>query len=170
MDFIYFYHIHSFIMTILLDFYGISMIINDTSSMRNIDEQAMSENNDVPMKPTDKPLTAHVSRRDFLKLSAILTGSTLLLINGCGYLERLDPQAELVMPPLPPEFKRFTLTKIETGFEQPRITEFALGSQHQNMQVSMLAYDQHDIQIFDSVQDLLNGYARDGQIELRWLD
>jgi hypothetical protein len=138
--------------------------------MRNIDEQVVSEVNDVPKERSDRGITARVSRRDFLKLSAILSGSTVLLLNGCGFLEELDPQVHLDMPPLPQAFKRFTMTRIETGFEQPTITEIAIGSQHQNMQVSLVAYDQPIVQIYDSVQDLLNVYSSDGPLELRWLD
>jgi hypothetical protein len=164
------YNIHTLIMTILLDFYGISMIFSDTRSMRNIDELAMSENTNVPMKPPDRPLTGHVSRREFLKLSAIMAGSTLLLVNGCGYLEQFDPHIDLAMPAVPPDFKRFVLTRIEQTLEQPTITEVALGSQHQNMQVSLLAHDRAEVQIFDDIKDVLDSYMSEGQMELHWLD
>lgn len=138
--------------------------------MRNMNEPTMSETENTAKQPIDKPLTGQYSRREFLKLSAILTGSTLLLVNGCGYLENLNQINDLGMPPLPAEFKRFVLTRTEFGLEQPKLTEIALGSQHQNLQVSLLAYDQAELLIFKNVQDVLNSYAGKGEIELHWLD
>lgn len=157
-------------MTILLDFYGLDMIIKDTCYMREPNELAMPDGNSTPNEPSEGSLSAGISRRDFLKLSAVLAGSTVLMVNGCNYLEQVNPQLDFGLPPVPREFRRFILTRVELGQLQPRTTEIALGSQHQNLQVSLLAYDQPDVQFFNTIQDVLKSFNGSEQVELRWID
>ncbi len=138
--------------------------------MRELNELAMPDGNKAPNESSGKSLNGGISRRDFLKLSAILAGSTVLMVNGCSYLEQLNPQLDFGIPPIPPEFRRFVLTRVEPGLQRPRITEIALGSQHQNLQVSLLAYDHAEVQFFETIQEVLDTYNGLEQIELRWID
>jgi hypothetical protein len=111
-----------------------------------------------------------VGRRDFLKLAAILTGSTLLLLSRCGGLEFPEPFPDEESLPIPPNFKRFILVESEQQATDTVQRIVAFGSQCPDLACALLWIDQPDFEFYDRVEQIVNRYTRDGRIELVWLD
>lgn len=135
-----------------------------------MDDSLNIELNDVEQESMPDNVEEPVSRRDFLKLAAILTGSTLLLLSRCGGIEVPEQRPDQELPPIPPNFKRFVLTKRKqqaTGIEMEIV---AFGSQCPDWQCALLWVDQPEFQFYDSVEEIENLYTKDGQTELMWLD
>jgi len=135
-----------------------------------MDESAITELNDDEQESVPVEVAESVSRRDFLKLAAILTGSTLLLLSRCGGLEVPGDVPSQEIPPIPPNFKRFILTKREQRATETVQAIVAFGSQCPDWQCALLWIGNPDFQFYDSVEEIINLYTQDGQTELTWLD
>jgi len=135
-----------------------------------MDDLPIAELNDEEQESLPKQGAESASRRDFLKLAAILTGSTLLLLSRCGGLEVPEGLSDQELPPIPPNFKRFVLTKREQKAMRTIPPVVAFGSQCPDWQCALLWVDQSEFQFYDSVEEIINLYTQDGQTELRWLD
>lgn len=104
-----------------------------------------------------------LSRRDFVKLAAILTGSTLLMLGRCR------PTSEEAPLEIPPEFKRFVLVEQSPTVSTEKII-VALGSQCPDMNCALWWANNHEFQFFESVDQIVDLYVSDGRAELIWLD
>jgi hypothetical protein len=135
-----------------------------------MDETPSTELNDDEQESTPAEAAESVSRRDFLKLAAILTGSTLLLLSRCGGLEVPGEVPGQVTPPIPPNFKRFILVKREQRAMEVVQVVVAFGSQCPDWQCALLWINDPDFQFYDNVEEIINLYTQDGQTELMWLD
>lgn len=111
-----------------------------------------------------------IGRRDFLKLAAILTGSTLLLLSRCSGLDISEPLPEDELPPIPDNFKRFLLIEREQRLNELVERVVAFGSQCPDWSCALLWVDRPEFEFYGSVEEILNRYSSDGQIELIWLD
>ena len=104
-----------------------------------------------------------LSRRDFVKLAAILTGSTLLMLGRC------KPPYEETPLEIPPEFKRFVLVEQSPTVSTEKIIN-ALGSQCPDMDCALWWVNNQEFQFFESLDQIVELYVREGQAELIWLD
>ena len=104
-----------------------------------------------------------LSRRDFAKVAAILTGSTLLMLSRCKL--PFDP----VLPSIPSNFKRFILTKQSPIVATEKIV-VALGSQCPDLRCALWWGENREFQFFESVSQIENLYVDNGRNELFWLD
>jgi hypothetical protein len=111
-----------------------------------------------------------LDRRDFLKLAAILTGSTLLLLSRCDGLNVPTPLPDQELPPIPPNFKRFILTKSEQRVTETVQAIAAFGSQCPDWKCTLLWVDQPEFEFYDSVEEIINLHTQEGDAELVWLD
>jgi hypothetical protein len=110
------------------------------------------------------PETVHgLSRRDFVKVAAILTGSTLLLLGRC------KPPYEEAPLEIPPEFKRFVLVEQSPTVSTEKII-VALGSQCPDMNCALWWVNNQEFQFFESVDQIVDLYVRESRAELIWLD
>lgn len=114
--------------------------------------------------------TEPIGRRDFLKLAAILTGSTLLLLSRCSGLDLSEPLPDEGLPPIPPNFKRFLLVKREQRLNEVVEVVVAFGSQCPDWSCALLWVDRPEFEFYGSVEEILNQYTSDRQTELVWLD
>jgi hypothetical protein len=130
----------------------------------------LTELNDEGQESAAEHDVQSVGRRDFLKLAAILTGSTLLLLSRCGGLEFPEPLPDHEVPPIPPNFKRFILVEREQRATEIVQAIVAFGSQCPDWQCALLWIGQPDFEFYDNVEEIVNRYTRDGQTELIWLD
>lgn len=135
-----------------------------------MDDSISTERNDDQNRPVPEEVAESVGRRDFLKLAAILTGSTLLLLSRCGGLEFPEPFPDEELPPIPPNFKRFILVEREQRAMDIAQRIAAFGSQCPDWTCALLWIDQPDFEFHDSVEQIVNRYTRDGRTELVWLD
>lgn len=135
-----------------------------------MDDLPLTERNEEEQAPTAEEIAELVGRRDFLKLAAILTGSTLLLLSRCGGLEFPEPLPDQEVVPIPPNFKRFILVKNEQQATEIVQAIAAFGSQCPDWQCALLWIGQPEFEFYDNVQQILNRYTRDGETELKWLD
>ena len=135
-----------------------------------MDDLSLTDPNDEEEDAAPEPEAASLERRDFLKLAAILTGSTLLLLSRCGGLELPESPPDQELPDIPPNFKRFVLTKREQRATAIVQVIVAFGSQCPDWQCALLWTDQPDFEFYDNVEEILNLYTQDGQTELMWLD
>ena len=135
-----------------------------------MDDSPITELNDEEEESAPTEVAEAASRRDFLKLSAILTGSTLLLLSRCGGFEVPEHPPDQEPRPIPPNFKRFILTKREQRATEIVQIVVAYGSQCPDWQCALLWVGQPDFQFYDSVEEIVNLYTQDGQTELVWLD
>jgi hypothetical protein len=130
--------------------------------------------NDIPPQAPENDLPDPVlpesgealSRRDFLKVAAILTCSMFLLLSRCR------PPVETIggeLPPIPPDFKRFLLVKPSESVATEKII-VALGSQCPDLSCALWWADDQEFEFFESVDQIATLYMRDGQNEFIWLD
>ena len=104
-----------------------------------------------------------LSRRDFIKLAAILSGSTLLMLSRC------KPPLEDKPLVIPPDFKRFVLVEQSPTVATEKII-IALGSQCPDLNCALWWVNDQEFQFFDSIEQIVNQYVGDGSFELIWLD
>ncbi len=104
-----------------------------------------------------------LTRRNFLRAAAILTGSTLLLLSRCSF--PYDPD----LPPIPPDFKRFILTEQSYRVATEQII-VALGAQCPDLKCSLWWGADQEFQFFESVDQINQLYVESGRNELFWLD
>ena len=135
-----------------------------------MDDSSITELNDEEQEFLPDYAAEQASRRDFLKLAAILAGSTLLLLSRCGGLEVSEQLPDQELPLIPPNFKRFVLTRREQRATEIVLAIVAFGSQCPDWQCALLWIDQPDFQFYDSVEEIVNLYSIDGQTEMMWLD
>lgn len=135
-----------------------------------MDNSPITELNDEEHESAPEEVVESVGRRDFLKLAAILTGSTLLLLSRCGGFEFPEPLPDQELPSIPPNFKRFILVEQEQQASEVGQKIVAFGSQCPDWQCALLWIDQPDFEFYDSVEQIVERYSRDGQRELVWLD
>lgn len=105
----------------------------------------------------------NLTRRDFVKLAAILTGSTLLA------LSRWKPPYDEEPLEIPPEFKRFVLVEQSPSVASEKII-VAMGSQCPDLNCALWWVNNQEFQFFESMDQIINLYVRDGRAELFWLD
>jgi hypothetical protein len=103
------------------------------------------------------------SRRDFVKLAAILTGSTLLMLSRC------KPPLEDKPLMIPPDFKRFVLVEQSPIVATEKII-IAMGSQCPDLNCALWWVSDQEFQFFDSIEQIMNQYVGEGRLELIWLD
>ena len=123
---------------------------------------------ELPDEPgDDKALDGEkgLTRRDFMIAATLLSGSMLLMLSGCD----LSEDGDVDVPPVPPEFRRFTLVTQSPTVETEKIV-VAAGSQCPDLACAMWWSDEHDIQNFESIQEIERLYVQDGTFELIWLD
>jgi hypothetical protein len=135
-----------------------------------MDDLANTELDSEEQNPTLENSESTVGRRDFLKLAAILTGSTLLMLSRCGGFEIPEMPPDQDLPPIPPNFKRFVLTRRETRSTGAVQVLAAFGSQCPDWQCTLLWVDQPEFEFYENVEEVLNAYTQDGLTELVWLD
>ena len=104
-----------------------------------------------------------LSRRDFVKLAAILTGSTLLILSRCKPSSDPDPMQ------IPPQFKRFVLVEQSPTVAKEKFI-VAMGAQCPDMNCSLWWVADQELQFFDSVDQIIDLHVQDGRTELFWLD
>jgi hypothetical protein len=104
-----------------------------------------------------------LSRRDFVKLAAILTGSTLLMLSRCKPPYQDKPLV------IPPNFRRFVLVEQSPTVATEKIL-IAMGSQCPDWNCALWWVSNREFQFFESVDQIINQYVRDGRAELIWLD
>ena len=106
------------------------------------------------------------SRRDFLKVAAILTGSMVLMLSRCRpEIETIDGE----LPPIPPNFKRFLLVRQSEDVATEKII-VALGSQCPDMTCALWWADNQEFEFFESLDQIDALYIEDGQYDRIWLD
>ncbi len=135
-----------------------------------MDDLPITEGNGLEEAAAPEKSSETLDRRDFLKLAAIFTGSTLLLLSRCGGLDVPAPLPDQELPPIPPNFKRFILTKSEWTPTEILQTIVAFGSQCPDWKCTLLWVDQPEFEFYDTVEEIVNLYVQDGGIELVWLD
>ena len=118
---------------------------------------------EVPEDGASQSQAYGLTRRDFLKASAISIASTLLLLSRCYQLPESGPFV------IPPDFKRFILYEPSPKKETEKIA-VALGSQCPDRQCVLWWIDDQEFQFFESVEQIIELYGPDGQAELVWLD
>ena len=129
--------------------------------------------NDIPEQSAiEEPPTeatadgAGLSRRDFAKVMAILTGSTLLMLSRCSlpFAERGGD-----LPPIPTDFKRFLLVRQSPTTASDLIVT-ALGHQCPDLKCALWSVEDQEFQFFNSVDQIQRRYTRDGRYQLLWVD
>jgi hypothetical protein len=104
-----------------------------------------------------------LSRRDFVKIAAILTGSTLLMLSRCRPPYSDEPLV------IPPEFKRFVLVEQSPTVTTEKII-IGLGSQCPDLSCALWLISDREFQFFESVEQIANQYVEHGRAEIIWLD
>jgi hypothetical protein len=104
-----------------------------------------------------------LSRRDFVKVAAILTGSTLLMLSRCKPPDDDEPLE------IPPQFKRFVLAEQSPTVATEKII-VAMGSQCPDLNCALWWVNDQEFQFFDTVDQISDLYVRNGHYELIWLD
>jgi hypothetical protein len=134
--------------------------IRDTSRLLMDDIQ----NQDQPQNDDTIPQDKHgLSRRDLLKVGAILTGSMLLMLSRC------KPPFEERPLEIPPNFKRFVLVEQSPAVPTEKII-VALGLQCPDWKCSLWLGSNEEIRFFDSVEQIDNEFVKNGRAALVWLD
>ena len=126
---------------------------------------------DIPVQnlaqePAEDPLPEEeqgLSRRDFVKVAAILTGSTLLILSRC------KPPYEPEPLEIPFDFKRFVLVEQSPTVAAEKII-VAMGSQCPDMNCALWWAANQEFQFFDSVDQIVDLHVQDGRTDLFWLD
>ena len=117
----------------------------------------------TPEGPDPREEGYGLTRRDFLKAAAILTGSTLVLLSRCS----LPYNSEL--PPIPPDFKRFILTEQSPSVATEQII-VALGAQCPDLKCTLWWGAGEEFLFFESVDQINQQYMESGRNKLFWLD
>jgi hypothetical protein len=104
-----------------------------------------------------------LSRRDFVKIAAILTGSMLIMPVRCMQANNEEPLV------IPPDFKRFILVEQSSTAATEEII-VAMGSQCPDLNCALWQVSDQEFQFFESVDQIVNLYVRDGRTDLIWLD
>lgn len=126
---------------------------------------------DLAEEPNDDALNENVlleekqglSRRDFVKIAAILTGSTLLVLSRCKQSYKPEPLE------IPHDFKRFILIEQSPAVATEKVI-VAMGSQCPDMNCALWWADDQEFQFYNSVDQIIDLHASDGRTEFFWLD
>ena len=122
-----------------------------------------SQSQFTPEEPDPPEGGYGLTRRDFLKAAAILTGSTLLLLSRCSL--PYNPE----QPPLPPDFKRFILTEQSPKAATEQIV-VALGAQCPDLKYTLWWGAGEEFHFFETMDQINQQYVETGRNNLFWLD
>lgn len=128
-----------------------------------MDDMPAKDSGEAPVDETLPKEEVGLTRRDFVKAAALITGGMLLTLSRC----QLPADPDLLE--IPPDFKRFILAEPSPTVVAEGII-VAMGSQCPDLKCALWGVVDQEFQFFESVDQIFDLYVQDGRSELIWLD